>query len=337
MGKFTAKVFSTCTQSKDVDIESYRQSVVDVARWSEAAGCTGMLVYTDNGIADPWLVSQIVLENTTSLCPLIAVQPIYMHPYAVAKMIATYGYLYQRRVYLNMVAGGFKNDLIALNDTTPHDKRYDRLVEYTTIIKKLLETDLAVSFEGEFYKIDKLRMTPALQRDLFPGIFMSGSSEAGLASAKKLGATAIQYPKPPADYEAQPLDPEMESGIRIGVIARDSEEVAWKIARERFPEDRKGQITHQLAMKVSDSVWHKQLSDLAAQGPGEENPYWLIPFQNYKTNCPYLVGTYDRVAVEVARYMKVGYEAFILDIPANEEELHHIGIVFNKAMALAQQ
>ena len=35
-----------------------------------------------------------------------------------------------QRLWLNMVAGGFKNDLAALNDDTPHDKRYQRLVEY---------------------------------------------------------------------------------------------------------------------------------------------------------------------------------------------------------------
>src|SRR6266566_3812159 len=84
-----------------------------------------MLIY--NSKLDPWLVSQIIIQNTRSLCPLVAVQPVYMHPYSVAKMLASFGYLYRRRLYLNMVAGGFKNDLIALNDTTPHDKRYQRL------------------------------------------------------------------------------------------------------------------------------------------------------------------------------------------------------------------
>jgi len=42
--------------------------------------------------------------------------------------------------------------------------------------------------------------------------------------------------------------------VRVGIIARKSEEEAWSIANERFPGDRKGQITHQLAMKTSDSA-----------------------------------------------------------------------------------
>jgi alkanesulfonate monooxygenase len=88
-------------------------------------------------------------------------------------------------------------------------------------------------------------------------------------------------------------------------------------------------------MKVSDSAWHRQLSSMGQMQQDESNPYWLVPFQNYKTNCPYLVGNYSSVAMELARYLKVGYGTVILDIPPNEEELHHIGIVLKRAEELA--
>jgi alkanesulfonate monooxygenase len=89
-------------------------------------------------------------------------------------------------------------------------------------------------------------------------------------------------------------------------------------------------------MKVTDSQWHKQLSDLGEQPVSRENPYWLGPFQNYKTFCPYLVGSYDAVADEVARYMGQGYRTFILDIPVSDEELDHTAVVFDRAQALAR-
>src|SRR6266478_1709651 len=116
------EVFSTCPPIRG-EGGAYLQKVADAARWSEQAGCRGMLVYADNSQLDAWLVSQTIVENTQALSPLVAVQPAYMHPYTVAKMVTSIGCLYRRRVYLNMVAGGFKNDLAALNDTTPHDKR----------------------------------------------------------------------------------------------------------------------------------------------------------------------------------------------------------------------
>jgi alkanesulfonate monooxygenase len=330
----SVEVFSTCPQSKDVPQDEYLQRVADVARWSDDAGYRGILVYTDNSIVDPWLVSQIILQNTEQLCPLVAVQPIYMHPYTAAKMVSTLAFLHGRRIFLNMLAGGFKNDLLALNDETPHDDRYLRTVEYTQIVKALLSSPEPVTFEGKYYTVANLRMTPPLPEELFPGILISGSSEAGLAAAREIGATAVKYPKPPGEEDDATQDT-IESGVRVGIVAREDSEEAWRVALERFPEDRKGQITHQVAMKVSDSQWHRQLSELGAERAAD-SPYWLGPFQNYKTFCPYLVGSYGAVADEVARYIGQGYRTFILDIPPSDEELEHTAVVFDRAQALAR-
>lgn len=325
-------VFSTCPQYADGDRHAYVQRVIDVARWSERWGCKGILVYSDNRQLDPWLVSQVIVQHTEALCPLIAVQPVYLHPYAVAKMITTVGHLYGRRIYLNMVAGGFKNDLTALDDPTPHDRRYDRLVEYTSIIRQLVDGSAPLTVEGEFYTVRGLKLTPALPRQLLPGIFVSGSSDAGLRAALAIGATAVKYPKAPTD-EVEPGEG-VGAGVRVGIIAREDGEEAWAIARARFPEDRRGQLTHQLAMKVSDSAWHRQLSGLANTAAAGDHPYWLVPFENYKTMCPYLVGSYERVGEELARYLGLGYRAFILDIPPEEAELRHTRAAFDNALAM---
>lgn len=322
------EIFSTCPASSGAARETYARHAVEAARWSEEAGCKGILVYADNSQIDPWLVAQLIIEHTRTLSPLVAVQPVYMHPYTVAKMVTSFGFLYGRQVYLNMVAGGFKNDLSALNDPTPHDRRYDRLIEYTTVITRLLAGASPVSFEGEFYRVDKLRLTPPLPPELFPGIFISGSSEAGLVAARETRATAVKYPKPASEEEA-PADDTIDFGIRVGIIARQDEESAWEIARARFPEDRKGQLTHQVAMKVSDSAWHGQLS--AIGGTAGTSPYWLGPFQNYQAMCPYLVGSYGRVGEELARYISLGYRRFILDIPPDAGELAHVRMAFDEA------
>src|SRR6266550_3066683 len=260
------EIFSTCPQAADFDRHAYAQRVIDVARWSERHGCRGILVYSDNRQLDPWLVAHLILQHTQTLCPLVAVQPVYTHPYAVAKMVATLAHLYGRRVYLNMVAGGFKNDLTALHDGTPHDRRYDRLIEYTLIIRQLLEGTGPVSFDGDCYTVKGLHLTPAVPPELF-----------------------------------------------------------------------RGQLTHQLAMKVSDSIWHRQLAELAKTAASAEHPYWLVPFENYKTMCPYLVGSYERVGDELSRYMSVGYRSFILDIPPTQEELHHTNQAFRRALTLASR
>ena len=325
----SVEVFSTCPPSSSGDPATYLDRAVQVARWSEEAGCKGILVYSDNSQLDAWSVSHAILQHTSALCPLVAVQPIYMHPYSVAKTLAAIATLWRRRFYLNMVAGGFKNDLIALNDTTPHDSRYDRLAEYTLIIRQLLESEGPVTFRGDFYQVENLRMTPPAGRDLAPGILISGSSEAGVAAARRIGATAIKYPKP-ADEEPAIAAPDLQTGIRVGVIARPTAAEAWDVAHARFPEDRKGQITRQLATKVSDSVWHKQLSD--RDDREKDSLYWLVPFNNYHTMCPYLVGSYDEVAGEMARHFANGSRTVILDVPPSLEELRHTCAAFSLAL-----
>lgn len=333
------EIFSTTPQSKDWTADTYLRQVADVARWSERYGCKGILCYADNGICDPWTVSSVVLNNTTTISPLVAVQPAYMHPYTAAKMIASFSFLHGRQYYVNMIAGGFRNDLLALNDQTPHDERYHRLTEYTLIMKQLLESSEPVTFEGTYYSVKNLKMTPTVPEELRPGVLISGSSPAGLQAAEDIDAVPIRYPQRPSE-EAGNLQESLlantdPGGIRVGIIARETSEEAWKVAHDRFPPDRKGQLAHQLAMKTSDSQWHHQLSAMAKEDAGKDDPYWLGPFENYRTFCPYLVGSYERVAQELQGYIELGYGTFILDIPPCEEELRHMSIAFNEAVASA--
>lgn len=329
------KLFTSCPFGDLSDTRTWMRRLRNVARWSEDAGCEGTLVFSDNRQLDPWLVSLVIINATERLCPLVAVQPFYTHPYTVAKTITSLAFLYERRIYLNMVAGGFRNDLIALGDDTEHDERYLRLVEYTTVIRRLLESPGAVSFEGDYYRIANLRLTPAIRDDLQPGVLVSGSSESGSLAARTLGATAVVYPKPAAEC---PVSPESAggAGIRIGIIARDDEAKAWDLAHRRFPEDRKGQLTRKLASKVSDSTWHHQIAEQGASGSAGGSPYWLVPFNNYKTMCPYLVGSYERVAQELAEYLVLGYTTFILDEPPDPEEMSHVNAAFEGAFRVAE-
>ena len=330
-GATEVRVYSTTPQSKDVDAAEYASQVADVARWSEEAGCHGILVYTDNGIVDPWLVAQRVIEATDALRPLVAVQPVYMHPYSVAKMVTSLAYLHGRAVDLNMLAGGFKNDLLALGDETEHDDRYERTTEYTQIITGLLAGE-TVTVDGRWHRVKNLKLTPPLPPELTPNLTISGSSPAGQAAADKIGALGVRYPKP-VEEERQEIEsrPANGVGVRVGVIARESSEEAWRIAHERFPTDRKGELKHQLAMKVSDSHWHRELSGREQGGDAEASPYWLGPFQQGQTFCPYLVGDHDTVGAELGRYVEAGFHTFILDIPPSRDEIEHTGVAFERA------
>lgn len=320
------RVFSTCPHWTPDSVD-YLARIHEVARWCESAGYEGALVYTDNSNADPWTVAQEMLRATERLVPLIALQPAYLHPYTAAKMISTLALLRGRRVALNLVAGGFTNDLAALGDRTPHDDRYLRLVEYAQIVDRLLAGNGPVTLAGKYFRVQDLTLNPALPAELRPQLLISGSSEAGLAAAAQIGATAVRYPEPPNG-----ADTAIEA-VRIGIVARDTSAQAWQVARRRFPSQRSGQIAHAMARNTSDSVWHERLSEQDEHPAGLDSPYWLGPFRNYRSFCPYLVGDYDAVTAEVVRYLRQGCRTFVLDIPADEEEIGHTGVVFDRARA----
>lgn len=325
------EVFSTCPPSDGVGAAPYGRLVAQAAAWSERAGCTGVLIYNDHSLADPWLVAQLVLQATEQLAPLVAVQPVCMHPHSAARMVSTLAHLSPgRRVFLNLVAGGFTNDLAAVNDPTPHDRRYARLVEYGTIVARLLDDPAPLTLAGEFYAVKQLRLAPRAAPGTLGGVFVSGSSASGLQAARALGATAVRYPEP-GEIEA-PAG--VRAAIRVGLIARPDRQEAWSVAHERFPENRRGQLTHQLAMKVSDSAWHRRLSAREEDGTAD-GVYWLRPFANYHTFCPYLVGDYAEVAAELARYFAAGHTALITDVPRLEEDLLHARACVDRARALA--
>ncbi len=329
------RVFTTCPPSHNASAHAYLKQVVRIARWSERAGCEGILIYSDNGTVDPWVVAQTIITSTEGLSPLVAVNPVYSHPYTVAKTVSSLAFLHGRGVHLNMVAGGFSNDLTALHDPTPHDERYARLTEYTQAVMALLTSSTPVTIEGKYYRMANLKLAPAVEQSLVPQVFVSGSSSAGAAAAEQLAALAVRYPEPAGAYEDSPPTGGGAFGIRVGIIARERTAEAWRAAYTRFPVDRRGQVTHQLAMKVSDSGWHRQLSGIAAEERDEDDPYWMVPFENYKTFCPYLVGSYDRIATEIARYLRIGCRTIILDIVAAEKDLTHIGAALERAAELA--
>lgn len=340
------ELFTTTPQSVQFEKHEYLKELKRIVHQSEKHGYKGILVYSDNRLTDPWMLTGLILEESQHLVPMIALQPVYMHPYTVAKKIATIALMYDRPIALNLVAGGFVNDLKALGDQTPHDDRYERLCEYTEIIQLLLTSKKAISYSGKYYQVDKLKLQPEVPEDLQPLYYLSGSSLSAQKSAARLGAQLIEYPEPISNYSGKNGHSEyLIKGIRIGILARDSHEQAWIDAHEQFPATRSGEIAHQMARQTSDSEWHKKLSgqkeqQVAVQQKKEitKKPvYWLGPFEHYHTFCPYLVGDFDEVANELVRYLDAGCVTCILDIPVQELDLSNTKKVFEQAHAQLEQ
>ena len=288
-----------------------------------------MLIYADNRLVDPWLVAQGVIEATERLCPLVAVQPAYMHPYAVAKMVATLGYLHGRKIYLNMVAGGFKRDLEALGDMTPHDARYTRLVEYSRIIMDLARDSAgsrAVSFQGSYYTVRGPEADAG-----GAGRHPAGAVRLGLVRGGPRGRGRARRGRRPLPAAGQAVrqgafDPAQARGIRVGIIARADGRRGLAAGGAALPA-RPARPGHPPAGDEDLGLPLAQ-GPVGAAGGRARQPLLAAPVPQLPDLLP-LSGRQPRAGrEEIARYIAAGFRTFILDVPPNEAELHEIQAVF---------
>jgi alkanesulfonate monooxygenase len=314
---------------RTADPALYWKNIETVMRLSDRYRYTGLLIFTGNDvILEPWVVAQRVLAETEQLSPLVAINPLYMHPFTAAKFISSFAQLYGRRTYVNLVTGAALSYQESFHDHLTHDERYERLREYAEVMKRLLTTP-SVSHEGKHYRVSNLQLLPRPPESLQPGFLLAGQSEAALQTATAVGAVSMQML--PATLEEG-----LRAGVRgvhFGIVTRPQEAEAWKAARALFPEDPLGQSVLEFSMKNTDAEWKWRMK-LAAEGASvARHGYWLEPFRNFKADCPYFVGDSGQVASLIVSLVQRGIDTVILDIPPHEEEFHHIDLALKEAAA----
>jgi alkanesulfonate monooxygenase len=312
---------------RTLDERLYWENIRTVAQLSQRYSCTGILIFTGNDtFVEPWLVAHSVILESEHLSPLVAVNPMYLHPFTAAKMVSSFAYLYKRKIYLNMVTGTALSHSQALNDQLSHDERYERLAEYIQIIQGLTSGTRAVNFDGRFYKVASLTLQPKVPENLTPEFLIAGQSEAAQRVVETTGSIGMQMLQPKLELELGKA-----RGIHLGIITRRDRSAAWDAAQALFPEDRRGQKALDISMSNTDSVWKRRMR-LAAEEPDvSASGYWLAPFRNFRADCPYFVGSHQEVADLLVRLIRKGIEVFILDIPAQEIEFQNINTAFEIA------
>lgn len=313
----------------------YLEDVRKAATLAERQGWAAVLIYSNHTQIDPWVVAQAVLGMTTTLSPLVALQPLYMHPFAAARSVASLSLLFERPVNINFVSGGLPRDLETFCDTLSHDERYERIVEYGTIMQHILFEKTPLTFDGKFYKVHSLLLQPfpAPKPHCKPIFTMAGSSNASIAAARKLNARAIQYLKPCSEYRNASMPEGLQLGARIGIISRPTSAGAWQVATERFPEDPVGIQMRKYFLGISDSVWVQELGRATTLPEG--HPYWLGPYNNNQVSSPFLVGKDTDVASELAGYIKLGLTTFFVESPVDHADAEFITEAFELAHAKA--
>ena len=294
MAKAKLRIFPAVSRNRDP--AKYAEEQMCLAQFSEHNGFSGILLFEGNDVfVEPWSMAQHILGHTRRSSPLIAVNPIYMHPFTVAKFVSSFAQIYRRKVYLNMITGTAVGDLNGLGDDHPHDDRYVRLGEFIDVVRHLLSSPRPLNFRGKFYTTNDLQLRPRLPAELFPEFLVAGQSEAALRTAARTNCIVMQM-----------LPPDVENGIRaaganFGIFAREDREQARMLARQRFPDTSEDRELLDLTMENTPIRCGSGGSvQLAKTQKLHDNGYWLLPFLTFRADCPYLVGSYAEIGAHDA-------------------------------------
>jgi alkanesulfonate monooxygenase len=238
-------------------------------------------------------MAQHLLANTERISPLIAVNPIYAHPFAVAKFVSSIAHLYKRKVYLKMVTGTSLRDLSSLGDRLSHQDRYLRLKEFISLVRDLLVMARPISRQGVFYPVENLQIRPPFPATFLPEFIIAGASDDARQVAQEMGCLRMQMLPP--NFE-QGVDAD---GINCGIIARPQRSDAWHAAKNLFPDDPEGREIQTYSMSNTDSIWKQRLNTAGESAELRENGYWLGPFMNFQADSPYLVGSYADIGASL--------------------------------------
>jgi alkanesulfonate monooxygenase len=305
---------------------SYVEELMRIASFCDFNGFAGILLFTGNDVfIEPWSMAQHILAHTSKSSPLIAVNPAYMHPFTVAKLVSSFALLYERKVYLNMVTGTAVSDLRSLGEQYSHEDRYERLGEFICVVRELLAATRPLSFKGKFYATNNLQLRPRLPAALMPEFLIAGQSDAAHRVSRQMGCIMMQM-----------LPPNLEEGIaaagvNFGIFTRPTRGQARREAKLLFRDSLENRELLKYTMENTDSVWKRRLNEAGQTGELHENGYWLLPFLTYQADCPYLVGSYADIGARLRRFAEKNVGTIILDVVAEEKELQHVC----KALALS--
>lgn len=316
--------------SRKVDLGYYKQ----LALAYDQLGYTGALFAT--GAHDVWVLAGALLSYTERLKLLVAIHPGLIAPTLLAKMAATLQEFSRGRLLINVVSGDAKM-LGAYGMTMPHDERYDMADEYLQIWHHLFAGE-TVDFKGRHFRTEGAKLAlPVGQGIEPPPLWFGGSSDKAIDVAAKHVETYLSWGETPDQIgakvdlvkaRAEKLGRELEYGIRLYVIVRDTDEEAWAAAADLYGRmDAAAIAANQRFVGKTDSVGQQRMTAMHG-GQKPENLRDLEIAPNLWAGIGLvrpgpgtaIVGSPDTVIRTLEAYKKAGVNTFILSgMPLLEE------------------
>ncbi len=341
-GEWNARPDHRVAPRREDDGFAYIDYLAQVARAADINGFHGALIPAFRHTEEPWMVAAALARETRRLRLLIAIQPWFIHPSYATQMAASLQRLSQGRVEWNVITGGGGAEQEAYGDFISHDQRYERTGEFLDFIQGYASGE-PFTFDGKYYKVNEGGLTAPMTQYPTPRIWLAGASPAAMQVAARHGDIHLTWGEPLAKQkevidqarralEATGSERELGFGMRIDILARDTEEEAWAELRRIY-----GTVTdqtlgfgHRKRSGASESVGAQR--QFALHG-GARDFNSLIVGPNLWSGMSsvrggpgcVIVGNYEQVAQRLAEYVDIGVSHFILASNPHLEEAYRVG------------
>ncbi|BBH69156.1 alkanesulfonate monooxygenase [Actinoplanes sp. OR16] len=325
----------------DDTVEGYGSldHATELALTAEQHGWEGALIGTGWGRPDTFTVATAIAARTTTFRPLAAIRPGYWQPAHFASAAATLQHLSGGRLLVNIVSG--RDDLAAYGDIEGDQaQRYGRTKEFMRLVRRLW-TEENVTFDGEHFRVTGSTVAPPIGGTV-PRLYFGGASPA----AEKVAATEADvqlFWGEPLDGIAERVDrlrtlakdldrdlPELEFGLRITTVVRDTREEAWHDAEARVAAmagQSAARHDRSLDQHRGPAVGQQRLLDLAARGDVLDSCLYTAPgrYGGGGAGTTWLVGSADDVAAALREYAALGVSHFVLSDTPYQRETARVG------------
>jgi alkanesulfonate monooxygenase len=344
-GEWNRETASRVAPKIDSDDFGYIDYLSQVARAADLVGFHGALLPIFRFTEEPWVVAAALARETRNLRLLIAMQPWFLHPAYAAQMAASLQRISRGRVEWNIVTGGGGPDQRAYGDFIDHDSRYARTDEFLDVVKGYSAGE-PFTHHGRFYQVEEGGLVAPLKHQKVPRIYLAGASEAAMAVAAKHGDVHLSWGEPLAKQkevidqvrralDAQNAERDLRFGMRIDILARETEEQAWAELRQMFATVSDGTQLAGTRRTVgsgdTESVGAKRQFALH-QGQTQHfddlivGPNLWAGMSKIRggPGCV-IVGSHEQVAERLAEYVDIGVSTFILASNGHLEEAYRVG------------
>lgn len=326
--------------------QAYLQQIAQAA---ERLGYGGVLIPTGRSCEDSWIVASSLVPVTRHLKFLVALRPATISPTVAARQAATLDRLSAGRLLVNIVAGGDAADLEADGIFLDHDARYDHADEFIEVWKRLLAGE-TVDFQGQHLRVKGARQYFATVQQPHPPLFFGGSSDRAHDTAAKQVELYLSWGEPPAEVARKFADVRRRAekegrrvrfGVRLHVIARATEALAWQAADELISRlDDATVASAQASLARMDSEGQRRMR--ALHGGKREH---LVIAPNLWAGVGLvrggagtaLVGDGATVAERLKEYAAIGADTFVLSGYPHLEEAYRFAELVFPHLPLAQR